>query len=45
MKGKWTPEEDAKLIEAAKKHAKNWVAVAVLVPDRTDTQVRELRCL
>jgi hypothetical protein len=39
-KGRWKPDEDTKLIEAVKKHAKNWVAVATLVPGRTDLQCR-----
>jgi hypothetical protein len=39
--GKWTPEEDAKLAEAVKKHGKKWVAVAMLVPGRTDKQCRD----
>jgi S-ribosylhomocysteine lyase LuxS involved in autoinducer biosynthesis len=39
--GRWKPEEDAKLTEAVKKHAKNWVAVATLVPGRTDEQCRK----
>jgi hypothetical protein len=34
----WTGEEDAKLIEAVKKHGNNWVAVATMVPDRTNVQ-------
>jgi lysophospholipase L1-like esterase len=36
--GKWTPEEDTKLIEAVKKHGTSWVAVAALVPGRTNRQ-------
>jgi hypothetical protein len=36
----WTPEEDAKLTKAVEKHGKAWVAVAVMVPDRTDQQCR-----
>jgi myb proto-oncogene protein len=39
--GRWKPEEDAKLIEATKKHSKNWIAVATLVPGRTGMQCRE----
>jgi hypothetical protein len=39
-KGQWTPEEDAKLAESVKKHGKNWVAVAKLVPGRTNEQCR-----
>jgi 3-keto-L-gulonate-6-phosphate decarboxylase len=38
--GKWTPEEDTKLIEAVKKHGTAWVAVAALVPGRTNVQCR-----
>jgi hypothetical protein len=33
--GKWTPEEDAKLTEAMKKHGSRWVKVAALVHGRT----------
>jgi hypothetical protein len=40
--GKWTVEEDAKLAEAVKKYGdNNWVAVAALVPGRTDKQCRQ----
>jgi S-ribosylhomocysteine lyase LuxS involved in autoinducer biosynthesis len=39
--GKWTPEEDAKLIEAVKKHGKMWVLVAEMVPGRTNIQCSE----
>jgi myb proto-oncogene protein len=39
--GKWTPEEDAKLIEAVKKHDKNWVAVAAMVSGRTNNQCHQ----
>jgi hypothetical protein len=39
--GFWTPEEDAKLIEGLQKHGKNWVAVAELVPGRTNGQCRK----
>jgi hypothetical protein len=39
--GKWTPEEDATLIDAINKHAYNWVAVAALVPGRTNIQCRQ----
>jgi hypothetical protein len=38
--GKWTREEDAKLIEAVAKCGKDWVAVAALVPGRTRLQCR-----
>jgi hypothetical protein len=37
---KWTQEEDAKLIEAVKRHGIDWVAVAALVPGRTNRQCR-----
>jgi S-ribosylhomocysteine lyase LuxS involved in autoinducer biosynthesis len=40
VKGKWTPEEDSNLIEAVKKHDKDWVSVAAMVPGRTDKQCR-----
>jgi S-ribosylhomocysteine lyase LuxS involved in autoinducer biosynthesis len=36
--GKWKLEEDAKLTEAVKKHGKNWIAVASMVPGRTNRQ-------
>jgi hypothetical protein len=39
-KGKWTPAEDAKLMEAMKKHDKEWAKVAVIVPGRTRDQCR-----
>jgi hypothetical protein len=39
-KGKWTVEEDAKLAEAAEKFGQDWVAVATLVPGRTNQQCR-----
>jgi hypothetical protein len=35
----WKPEDDAALIEAVKKHGDNWVAVAALVPGRSNKQV------
>jgi hypothetical protein len=41
--GMWKPEEDAKLIAAVKEHGHsddNWLAVAALVPGRTNGQVR-----
>jgi myb proto-oncogene protein len=39
VKGKrWTPEEDAILIDVVKKLGEDWVAVAALVPGRTDVQ-------
>jgi myb proto-oncogene protein len=37
-KGKWSPEEDAKLTEAVQKHGKKWVTVAWLVTGRTEKQ-------
>jgi hypothetical protein len=40
-KGKWTPEEDAKLIEAVQKHGKDWVLAATLVPGRTNVQCQQ----
>jgi myb proto-oncogene protein len=39
--GKWTAEEDAKLIEGVRKHGKEWVAVAALVPGRMDKLCRQ----
>jgi hypothetical protein len=36
--GKWISEEDAQLIRAVKKNGKDWVAVAALVPGRTNFQ-------
>jgi hypothetical protein len=38
---KWTPEEDTTLIEAVQQHGNNWVAVAALVPGRTNNQCSE----
>jgi hypothetical protein len=38
--GKWTPEEDTKLIEAVKKFGTAWVAVSALVHGRTNEQCR-----
>jgi myb proto-oncogene protein len=40
LKGKWTPEEDAKLTEEVKKHGKDWLAVANMVPGRSNLQCR-----
>jgi hypothetical protein len=38
---KWEPEEEAKLTDAVKEHSdNNWVAVAALVPGRTNVQAR-----
>jgi hypothetical protein len=39
--GKWKPEEDAKLTKAMKKHGKEWVAVALMVPGRSNNQCRD----
>jgi S-ribosylhomocysteine lyase LuxS involved in autoinducer biosynthesis len=39
--GKWSTEEDEKLIEAVKKHGKKWAAAALMVPGRTDQQCRQ----
>jgi hypothetical protein len=39
--GKWSPEEDVKLIEAVQKLDKYWVTVAAMVPGRTNNQCRE----
>jgi hypothetical protein len=36
----WKKEEDVKLTEAVNKHGKEWVAVAAMVPDRTNRQCR-----
>jgi hypothetical protein len=36
--GKWRLEEDALLTEAVKKYGTNWIAVATMVPGRTDSQ-------
>jgi hypothetical protein len=38
---RWTPEEDAKLTEAVRKCGKDWIAVAPLVPGRTNLQCRQ----
>jgi hypothetical protein len=40
-KGAWTPEEDAKLIEAVQELGTHWVPVAALVYSRTNTQCRQ----
>jgi myb proto-oncogene protein len=38
-KGRWTAEEDSKLKDAVQTHGgKNWIAIAVLVPGRTQKQ-------
>jgi hypothetical protein len=39
-KGKWTPPKGAKLIEAVLELGKDWVAVAAMVPSRTNYQCR-----
>jgi hypothetical protein len=39
-KGKWTPEEDAMLTEAAEKFDTDWLAIAAMVPGRTNQQCR-----
>jgi hypothetical protein len=39
-KSKWSTEEDEKLMEAVQKLGKDWVAVAMLVPGRTNNQCR-----
>jgi hypothetical protein len=39
--GKWEREEDAKLIEAVKRIGGHWVAVAALVPGRSNIQCRD----
>jgi hypothetical protein len=39
--GKWTAEEDAKLIDAVQKHGKDWVAVAALVSGRNNKDCRQ----
>jgi hypothetical protein len=38
---RWKGKEDTKLTEAVKKYGKHWVAVAALVPGRTNIQYRE----
>jgi hypothetical protein len=38
VKGRWSPEEDTKLIEAVTKCGKDWVALAALIPGRTNFQ-------
>jgi hypothetical protein len=40
-KGRWTPKEDAKLIEAVGKLGKNFRAVATLIPGRTNERCRD----
>jgi hypothetical protein len=36
----WKGEEDAELTEAAKQNGENWVAVAAMIPGRTNQQCR-----
>jgi myb proto-oncogene protein len=41
LSSKWTPDEDNKLMEAVRAHgAKDWVAIATLVPGRSNQQCR-----
>jgi hypothetical protein len=40
-KGKWSLEEDVKLIEAVQRFGKNWVPVAALVYTRSNSQCRQ----
>jgi hypothetical protein len=40
-KGRWTPEEDAILIEAVRKLGKDFTAVAALIPGRTNERCRD----
>jgi hypothetical protein len=46
-RGKWSREEDEKLIEAVQRFGKNWVPVAALVYTRSNSQCRQrwLDCL
>jgi hypothetical protein len=37
----WKPEEDTQLMEAVKKHGTDWLAVAAMVPDRTNQMCRQ----
>jgi myb proto-oncogene protein len=39
--GKWTPAEDATLLEAKSELGKDWVAIAALVPGRTNNQCQQ----
>jgi hypothetical protein len=39
--GRWSPEEDAKLMEALKKRGKKWIEVAAMVPGRTNIRCRQ----
>jgi hypothetical protein len=41
LSGKWTSEEDTKLIDVMKKHGTDWVAIAALVRGRTNNQCRK----
>jgi 3-keto-L-gulonate-6-phosphate decarboxylase len=38
MIGKWTEEEDTMLARAVAEHGSNWVAIAALMPGRTNTK-------
>jgi hypothetical protein len=40
-KGKWTPADDAKLMEVVNKYGKDWVVDATLLPGRTNAQCRK----
>jgi hypothetical protein len=40
-KGKWTPEEDAKLTDAVQQLGKDWVAVAAMIPGRNNALCRQ----
>jgi hypothetical protein len=40
-KSKWTVEEDGKLAEAVTELGNDWIAVATLVPNRTNVQCRK----
>jgi hypothetical protein len=45
LAGKWSDDEDSKLKDAVQTHGgKNWGAVAVLVPGRSETQCRHRWC-
>lgn len=41
-RGRWTPEEDASLVEAVRRHGTSrWSTIQTMVPGRTDVQCRE----
>jgi hypothetical protein len=40
-KNLWSKKEDRTLIQGVKKHGNSWVAVAALIPGRTNTQCRQ----